>query len=67
MPVMHLNVPGPRAVDANVGGREKIRHYVLGSEHNDLAGRNASSPVQRIAPAAMISLIERKDERGLAE
>jgi hypothetical protein len=33
MPVVHLNVPGPRAVDANVRAREKIGHYILGSGH----------------------------------
>jgi hypothetical protein len=64
MPVMHLNVPGARASDANVGAREKIGHYVLGSGHNDLAGRERFVPIRRIAPAAMISLIERKMSVG---
>jgi hypothetical protein len=31
--VMHLNVPGPSAVGANVGAREKIGHHILGSGH----------------------------------
>ena len=44
MPVMHLNVPGPRAVDANVRGCEKIGHYFLGIGHNDLAGRERFVP-----------------------
>ncbi len=31
--VVHLYVPGARAVDANVRGREKIGHHILGSGH----------------------------------
>ena len=34
---MYLNVPGARAVDANIRAREKIGHYLFGSVHNDLA------------------------------
>jgi hypothetical protein len=45
MPVMHLNVPGARAVDANARAREKIGHYLLGSGHNDLAGRERFVPI----------------------
>src|ERR1700757_1287983 len=44
MPVMHPNVPRARAVDANVRGREKSLYYVLGSGHNDLAGRERFGP-----------------------
>jgi len=45
MPVMHLNVPRKRAVDANVRAREKIGHYLLGTVHNDWRSENTSSPV----------------------
>jgi len=31
--VVHLYVPGPRAVDANIREREKIGHHILGSGH----------------------------------
>jgi hypothetical protein len=45
MPVMHLNVAGARAVDANVRAREKIGDYLLGSVHNNLARRERFVPV----------------------
>jgi hypothetical protein len=45
MPVMHLNITGARAVDANVRAREKIGHYLLGSGHNNLAGRERFVPI----------------------
>src|SRR5437773_6657947 len=32
-PVMHLYVPGARAVDANIREREKIGHHILSSGH----------------------------------
>jgi hypothetical protein len=32
-PVMHLYVPAASAVDANVRGREKIGHHILGYGH----------------------------------
>src|SRR5438046_1241076 len=31
--VVHLYVPGVRAVDANIREREKIGHHILGSGH----------------------------------
>jgi hypothetical protein len=36
---MDLNVPGARAIDANVRAREKIGHHLLGSGHNEKVKR----------------------------
>ena len=59
---MYLNVPGARAVDANIRAREKIGHYLFGSVHNDLAEGERFVLSEESRPLRKVKVRSKKEE-----